>query len=38
MEGRDEEMEANVTAQQDDDSIWTESDRVMEDTSKQDFE
>lgn len=38
MEQRDEKIEANVIAQQDDDSIQTESDQVMEDISKHDSE
>jgi hypothetical protein len=38
MEQRDEKIEANVITQQDDDSIQTESDQVMEDISKHDFE
>ncbi len=31
MEGGDEDMEANVTTQQDDKSITTKSDQFMED-------
>lgn len=38
MEGRNEEIEANVTTQQDDGSIQMESDQVMEDINKHDFE
>jgi hypothetical protein len=36
MEGGDEKMEADATTQHDDDSIWIESDQVMEDRSEHD--
>jgi hypothetical protein len=38
MEGRNKEMEFDVTMQQDDESIWIESDQPMEDRSKHDLE
>jgi hypothetical protein len=38
MEGRDEEIKANVSTQQDDDSIQMKSDQVMEDINKHDNE
>ncbi len=38
MEGRNDEMEANVTMQHDDDSIWMKSDQIMEDKNEHDFE
>lgn len=38
MEGRDEEMEADVATQQDDESTWMESDQVMKDRNEPNFE
>jgi len=38
MEGRNKEMEIDVTTQQDDESIQIENDQPMEDKNKHDFE
>jgi hypothetical protein len=38
MEGRDKEMEVDVTMQQDDESIQTKSDQPMEDKNEHDSE
>jgi len=38
MEGRDEEMEVDVTTQQGDEFIWIKSDQPMEDKSEHDSE
>ncbi len=38
MEGGDEDMEADLTTQQDEESIRTESDQFMEEQSELDFE
>jgi hypothetical protein len=38
MEGGDEDMEVDVTTQQDDKLIRTETDQFMEDQNKFDFE
>lgn len=38
MEGGDENMEVNITMQQDDESIWIESNQFMEKWSEFDFQ
>jgi hypothetical protein len=38
MEGGDEDMEVNVTTQQNNESIRTKNDQFMEDQNKLDFE
>jgi hypothetical protein len=38
MEGRDEDMEVDVTTQQDDESIRTKSDQFTEERSETNFE
>lgn len=38
MEGRDEEMEIDITTQHDDESVWIKNDKVVEDRSELNFD